>query len=704
MGNAGFSGQFKFAGLVIFLLTVSRLPLYSETVVRPDLSSKTINTGSVLTWEMLLSDVTEPESVTVTTLPQMDGAAFISGPVIRRNYIQQNRRSEQKGVRIVCLFRAGQPGIRKISSAVVSVENRIYRSSEHSVEVHSFYRNQSVLPPKIEWQLEKTEAYEGENVTVYLILKERRSLAMPEKISVQTLQKGSLEEVKGLCPVRRYSIADILVFDLPLAAYFYTAESIGRVALPRVSVAFEDLGVAVTPPAYIDILPLPEAVRKTNAVGDFSFSVIYEKKTLTEGSAFNVSLVLEGSGNFNRLVFPELRTENVIEVGRRNEDIWYRDGSRYSGVKRLNYRFVVERGGVPAVVSVPELYWYSVVKNQVQKSSPVNIELKTLPAVGDSVQAPVGSGVSVYSREEIRAYKEYNPFRTLWSWLIFLPGLLLLLLLPVVPVVRKKRRKKAAAAAGVVLLLFLFTSQTVPDSGSVAAESAAESAARHISGPEQPVDADSFADAAQEAFVSGKYEEALSLWGRWEETVGDNRNARLSFNLAAASAALGKQADAVYYIRKAISLSPMNSEYRKFYEKLETEYGLRYSMRPVVKVSGFVVFLFLGIGFNLFALFVFLSVVTKHRLPAVLAVACFLEIGLSLFFLTLYGYDRYEKNIILTESAALLKISDPNAAGVMTLAEGTALSVIGETEQFCLVRNNLGITGWIEKTKLRKEY
>lgn len=701
MGNSGFTGQLKFAGLVVFLFIVSRMPVYPETVIRPDLSSKTINTGSVLTWEMLLADVTEPESVTVTELPQLDGGVLISGPVVRRNYIQQNRQSEQKGVRVVCLFRAGQTGIRKISPAVVSAENRIYRTGDHSVEVHAFYRNQSVLPPRIEWQLEKTQAYEGENVTVYLILKERRSLSMPERITIQSLQKGSLEEVKGLCPVRRYSVGDILVFDLPLAAYFYTAESAGRVALPRVSVSFEDLGVAVTPPAYIEIVPLPEIVRKTNAVGDFSFSVIYEKKTLTEGSTFNVSLVLEGSGNFNRLVFPELQTENVIEVGRRNEDVWNRDGSRYSGVKRLNYRFVVEKGGVPAVVSVPELYWYSVVKNQVQKSAPVNIRLKTTPAEKDSSPVAAGSEFSVYSGDEIAAYKEYNPFGTPLSMLIFAPGAVLLLMLPFVPIVRKKRKKKAAAAGGAVFILFLFSSLTAADPDADLSEN---TGAKIETGPAVYTDISALLDEAGIAFDSGNYAEALSCWSQWETKSGGSRNARLSFNQAAASAAAGKQADAVYYIRKAISLSPMNPVYRGFYEKLKDECGLRYSIRPVVGVSGFAVFLFLGIGFNLFILFVFLSVVTKHRLPTVLAVVGFIEIGLSVFFLALYGYDRYEKNIILTESASLLKIADSNASGVMNLSEGTVLSVLGETEQFCLVKNSLGITGWIEKTKFRKEY
>lgn len=700
MGTSGISGQFKFAGLVVIFLTVLRMPLCAETVLRPDLSARTLNAGAVLTWELLLPDVFDPAAVAVTELPQMDGGVLISNPVVRRNYIQRNQQSEQHGVRVVCLFRARQTGIRKISSAVISVENKTYRSSEHAVEVDTFYRNQSVLPPKIEWQIEKTTAFEGENVTAYLILKERRSLAIPERITVQPLHNGSLDEVKGLCPIRRYAVADILVFDLPLAAYFFTSEHSGRVALPEVTVAFEDLGVARTPPTFVEIQPLPEIVKRTNAVGDFSFSVIYEKKPLTEGSSFNVSLVLEGSGNLNRLIFPEIKIENLIETGSKSDDVWYRDGSRYSGVKRLNCQFVVEKGGIPVFISVPEFYWYSDVQNRIQKSAPVNLRLPTTAAVTESPSTPVGNEFPIFSPEKILADKEYNPFHTFWSLLIFLPGTLLLLLLPVAWMIGKKRMKKTAAVAAVVSTVVVLMSQAaqIPENEQTSTTQTSAVQANESCG--EP----SLLSEARNAFDLGQYAQALDLWGRWEEEAGAARNARLAFNRAVAAAALGRQSEAVYFSRKAIALNPMKTVYREFYGKLEREYELHYSLRPAVAVSGVIAFLFLGIGFNFFALFVFLSAVTKHRLPIVLATVCFLEIGLAAFGLGLYAHDRYEKAVILTQPAVLLKIPDTQASAVIHLAEGSVLSVLGETEQFYLLRNNLGITGWIEKTKLRKEF
>lgn len=698
MGDRRFPDRWRFAGLVIFLFLGYRIPLYSENIVHPDLSAKVINTGAVLTWEMLLPDAEDPQSVTVETLPQLDGGVLISGPIVRRNYIQRNRQSEQKGVRVVCLFRAVKTGIRPISSAVVSVGGTTYRTGVHSVEVHSFYRNQSVLPPKIEWQIEKTQAYENENVIVYLILKERRSLAMPERISIQSLRKGALEEVKGLCPIRRYSIGDMLVFDLPLAAYFYTAENTGRVTLPQVTVSFEDLGVAVTPPAYIDIVPLPDAVKRTNAVGDFSFTVVYEKKPLTEGSRFHVGLVLEGSGNFNRLVFPEIKASNLIEVGRKTEDIWYRDGSRYSGVKRLNYQFVVEKGGEPVSVAVPELYWLSVVNNRVQKSSPVNIRLKTDTVTKVPLSSPVGTEFPVYSPEMIVSYKEYNPFRDPLYLLILLPGCILFLLLPLVFLVRRRSQKRAVAAGGVLMLLFLLTSQSpVSDAADIGSPEAAV-----VQSPGLPGKTD-WLEEARKAFDEGRYEAALVNWTEWERETGGTRNARLDFNRAVASAAAEKHADAVFFIRKAVSLNPMNSLYREFYEKLEREYGLRYSIGPVIRISGFAAFLFLGVGFNLFALFVFLAVVMKRRLMIVLAAVCIVETGLSCFILSLYIAGRLEENVILTENGALLKIPQTEASSIINLPEGFVLNVLGETDDFYLVKNSLGITGWIEKTKLRKE-
>ena len=87
----------------------------------------------------------------------------------------------------------------------------------------------------------------------------------------------------------------------------------------------------------------------------------------------------------------------------------------------------------------------------------------------------------------------------------------------------------------------------------------------------------------------------------------------------------------------------------------------------------------------------------------VFAVVCIVEIGLSCFILSLYVFGRLEENVILTENGALLKIPHSDASSVLNLPEGSVLNVLGETEDFYLVKNSLGITGWIEKRKLREE-
>lgn len=693
----GVSGVAKFpgtAGLVAVFVFLFSLPLYAENRIIPRLDAKTVTAGSVVTWEVPLPDVEDPEAVSVLTSPEMEGSVAVSAPVVRRNYIRSGDRSVQEGVIVVCLFRPQRPGIQKISEAVLKIGSRTVFVTARAVEVQAAYRRRSVLPPEIELKPEKTTVYEGETVPVDLILKKRRSLAIPERISVQFSQDGMLEEVEGLCPVQRYSVADILVFDLPLAAYFYTAQSTGRVFLPSVSVEFDDLGTAVTRPVAVEVLPLPEEVRESFAVGDFRFSVVYEKKPLSEGDFLDVALVLEGSGNFNRLQLPPVETVNLEEIDRETEDVWHRSGSRYSGMKRVSYRLMVEKGGDSVSFSVPEWVWFSPEQKTVGRSKAVSVSLNTSAAPsGNLFGQTFAESFPPYTSQQLRAFKSFYLLGEPLVSLLFLPGFLFLLFLLPLTAVRRKQKKKGALFFAVFFLPLLFLS------------SAAESDTVASSGTAASVPDSRLPERAQEAFEGGRYREAADLWRQWEESDGQQDNAMLCFNRALVCYALKDVSEAVYFIRKAIALKPLNSEYRNFYENLKKEYGLNYSVRPVLKISGTAALITLCIGFNTGALLIFLGVLLRRRDFSVGVMVSFIVILVSGFCLLLYGYDHaVSRNVISVESAALLKIPKTYSADLLAVSEGTVLNVLGESGNFLIVRNDLGITGWIQKTKVRPDF
>ena len=163
----GVSGVAKFpgtAGLVAVFVFLFSLPLYAENRIIPRLDAKTVTAGSVVTWEVPLPDVEDPEAVSVLTSPEMEGSVAVSAPVVRRNYIRSGDRSVQEGVIVVCLFRPQRPGIQKISEAVLKIGSRTVFVTARAVEVQAAYRRRSVLPPEIELKPEKTTVYEGETV------------------------------------------------------------------------------------------------------------------------------------------------------------------------------------------------------------------------------------------------------------------------------------------------------------------------------------------------------------------------------------------------------------------------------------------------------------------------------------------------------------------------------------------------------------
>ena len=140
-------------------------------------------------------------------------------------------------------------------------------------------------------------------------------------------------------------------------------------------------------------------------------------------------------------------------------------------------------------------------------------------------------------------------------------------------------------------------------------------------------------------------------------------------------------------------------------ENLKKEYGLNYSVRPVLKISGTAALITLCIGFNTGALLIFLGVLLRRRDFSVGVMVSFIVILVSGFCLLLYGYDHaVSRNVISVESAALLKIPKTYSADLLAVSEGTVLNVLGESGNFLIVRNDLGITGWIEKTKVRPDF
>ena len=159
------------------------------------------------------------------------------------------------------------------------------------------------------------------------------------------------------------------------------------------------------------ILPLPEEVRESFAVGDFRFSVVYEKKPLSEGDFLDVALVLEGSGNFNRLQLPPVETVNLEEIDRETEDVWHRSGSRYSGMKRVSYRLMVEKGGDSVSFSVPEWVWFSPEQKTVGRSKAVSVSLNTSAAPsGNLFGQTFAESFPPYTSQQLRAFKSFYLF------------------------------------------------------------------------------------------------------------------------------------------------------------------------------------------------------------------------------------------------------------------------------------------------------
>jgi hypothetical protein len=104
----------------------------------------------------------------------------------------------------------------------------------------------------------------------------------------------------------------------------------------------EETVALFTPPSKLRVEPLPDATGVTgfyHAIGQFSVAVKVENDRLDVGQPLNLSLVVEGEGNFGAFKAPSLMLDNRWRVFPPQEVFEDLDFLSYKG--RLTYRFVV---------------------------------------------------------------------------------------------------------------------------------------------------------------------------------------------------------------------------------------------------------------------------------------------------------------------------------------------------------------------------
>lgn len=252
---------------------------------------------------------------------------------------------------IIILFQAEREGKFRIGSANITINGRAYATKPidvdvvkaNSVAAQSTAVNQTAF---LQANVSNANPYVNEqvNLTVKMFAKDLSLLNRK-----RNFKQGKLE---GLSPkmvtsrpesIKQEMVSGKQYFSEEVAKYVLFPEKEGQITIDPFSLDILVSGIYGTEayelrsnPVTIHARPIPEEGRPksfTGAVGDFKLKTDINKNDVKANESTNLKVEISGTGNFNKLIFPEIKTPNKIEAytpKRQNNYKTYDDGMQGS--------------------------------------------------------------------------------------------------------------------------------------------------------------------------------------------------------------------------------------------------------------------------------------------------------------------------------------------------------------------------------------
>jgi len=663
-----------FTGLLLFLLTAAGPPLYAQQgrQVSMDISPNPVGRGDRFGVTIVV-DIEDPSALDVTQPDLSEDIVLLRGPYVRPVWSGEGDGEERRQTEITYLYRCDATGRFEIGPYRIITPRRIFSTEPALLEVGVYRNRQLVVPLELRWDVQPSSAYVGQNVICILKALEQRDIRIFDDTVIQSPSEGFFQPAEGIGEIRRYNRGGVSLYEIPIETFVFTPSSAGTVTLPGARVNWEE-GQAVSSRTVIDVLPLPEAVQQSGAVGRFEITAEIDHTELETGQRVGLTVRVSGTGNLNYLQFPELEAPAFSILEQDEEADYTASAGGYRGWRQYTYTLVAEEPG-PANIMVKSLTAFDPVERRVYFSPGRSFPMQVLSPQGrtseesdtDSFQFSL---IQAGDMEQVNMSLRYSSWME-YLWLLPGPIVFLLFLL-------LKRRK---AVLTVFLLLFLsfnpidFTSDGLTDT--------VLSAERHYS------DKDYVAAEAlyEELIVQQPYVPALY------------------YNAALCAYQQGKIGRAVIHARTAQELQPMEQEYRRFLGYLDAQYGIVTQINsPFPFHPDFFLFILI-LGINAAG---FLGVLYLFRRKNSYFIGALLLVVVS--FANVIGMtyavhaSKRTTAVVMQESGEVYevqKIPKDGSEADFVLQPGETLHIKGDADDFYFVTTSLGQKGWIKKTSVR---
>ncbi|MFW5789257.1 MAG: BatD family protein [Spirochaetota bacterium] len=646
------------AGLVIVLLAA---PL-AHAQLTTELSEQAIAVGERVSYVISI-DHEEPSDVSVEP-PELPGVRVVEGPSVRPVSVLTGS-ERRRAVEVRFTLEAVTAGRYVLPAISVTVAGQPHLTAERLLEIGE-RGDRSSVPFLARWTGPERPLHVGEAGVYALEIYNVPEYVYPSSITLDTPGDAIFEEVQGLGTIDRYEVDGVTLYAIPVAVFVVTASQEGDLVLPEARIAGE-ASAATAPQRRVDVRPLPTQVEQVGAVGTFSYEVDLSPMEILENETTQLTVRVSGVGNLHFLVLPEPEIVGFQVESDETTSSLTPDGRGYSGsIERVFTLRPIEaetRRIVPAPFVSLDPATERVVRDQPDHIVPTVRTINEPP----SLEA---EGITF---EPLRADELAAMERRTWyddplayGWLV--PGLFVFVASRI-----WKRRQTVA------VLVVAFGSLLLVDAVS----------------ERLPRDA---IERGLERYDEGNVPWAIYAFEEASRVAPDSPG--INYNLAVLYFTSGDVPRASFAAREAIRLSPFSVRARELLEAIETNEAIERSVPPPHIVHPDAFFVSLAVLVNGF--FVGMSVLrsSQRGWTVIAGILVGVLVAGSIGGLVASAIRHEHQVGVIREDVTLRRVPGEEAGGWLPIDRGAAVVVVAHHGDSVLVRNVLGLEGWVDLTDL----
>lgn len=517
-------------------------------------------------------------------------------------------------------------------------------------------------PIELFWSEGKDVLYTGEVIPLVLHIRYLENLIFPEQITIDSPSRGELELVDLPGEVDIMTFDEISLFSYPLESWYFTTNETGPVTIGGGSVLIK--GVTRTIPPYpVDVLPLPDEVETSGAVGRFSVRTYLSKDEVSRGEILTCRVTLEGVGNLPYLSLPGLVLEGFEIISSKENSQIVPGGEGFSGFREREYLIQAVSEGRGSV-KIDPFVWLDPETGLVNRHDE---SLFSFNIQGGKEETKESLRPLMIRDVKIKIAKQI--FLNKLKWFFVLPGILFLVL-------TLFRLNKDNGKPLLLLMIFpLMLSFSL------------------LGDYEKDV------KEAEKAWENREIQRAASLYydlyGRTNFTV-------FLHNYGIMSYLMGDIVEGEIAIRKSLVLIGGDPDYWRSLHSIEEERDLDNQYAPSQTFSSFWLIFSLLVLVNAILIISALHLKSKNRMLLVL-ITFFGILLIAVFSVILYQHFTFNRiqAIIQVEEGDLLRIPEVTAESWLSLPLGTVMHVKGEKQGYYYIETGYGLQGWIPVSHAR---